>query len=110
MIGQVGLEEYGYCLIRTGFGARHDLHDNLGLLLTTSGSTGSPKFVRQSYENIRVNAEQIAEYLELDSSERPVTTLPMNYTYGLSIIHSHLLVGLFQNSGGHFFWRSTLYL
>jgi acyl-coenzyme A synthetase/AMP-(fatty) acid ligase len=93
MIGQVVLEEYGYCLIKTGFGARHDLHDNLGLLLTTSGSTGSPKFVRQSYENIRVNAEQIAEYLELDSSERPVTTLPMNYTYGLSIIHSHLLVG-----------------
>lgn len=91
--GKIVLEEFGYCLIETSYGVEHILHDDLGLLLTTSGSTGSPKFVRQSYENIRVNAEQIAEYLELDSSERPITTLPMNYTYGLSIIHSHLLVG-----------------
>lgn len=93
MPGHVILEEYGYCLIKTGFGIEHTLYDNLGLLLTTSGSTGSPKFVRQSYENIRVNAEQIAEYLQLDASERSISTLPMNYTYGLSIINSHLLAG-----------------
>lgn len=93
MQGRVLFEEYGYCLVRTGFGIKHELHDDLGLLLTTSGSTGSPKFVRQSYDNVRINAEQIAEYLEIDSSERPITTLPMNYTYGLSIINSHLLVG-----------------
>lgn len=70
-----------------------ELFDDLALLLTTSGSTGSPKLVRQSYTNIQSNAEAIAKYLELDSSERPVTTLPMNYTYGLSIINSHLQVG-----------------
>ncbi|MCF0142786.1 MAG: AMP-binding protein, partial [Parasporobacterium sp.] len=63
------------------------------LMLTTSGSTGSPKFVRQSYTNVFTNAEQIVEYLELSETERPITTLPMNYTYGLSIINSHLLVG-----------------
>lgn len=91
--GQVVLREYGYCLVRTGFGIKYVLHDDMGLLLTTSGSTGSPKFVRQSYENVRANAEQIAEYLQLDVSERPITTLPMNYTYGLSIINSHLLTG-----------------
>ena len=69
------------------------LFDDLALLLTTSGSTGSPKLVRQSYENIRANTASIVEYLKLDSSERPITTLPMNYTYGLSIINSHLAVG-----------------
>ena len=69
------------------------LHPDLALLLTTSGSTGSPKLVRQSYENIRANTASIVEYLKLDSSERPITTLPMNYTYGLSIINSHLAVG-----------------
>lgn len=69
------------------------LHPDLALLLTTSGSTGSPKLVRQSYENIRTNTASIVEYLKLDSSERPITTLPMNYTYGLSIINSHLAVG-----------------
>lgn len=93
MPGQAVLTEYGYCLVRTGFGVKHALHDDLGLLLTTSGSTGSPKFVRQSYGNVCINAEQIAEYLQLDASARPITTLPMNYTYGLSIINSHLLVG-----------------
>lgn len=69
------------------------LYDELALLLTTSGSTGSPKLVRQSYANIRANTQSIVEYLKLDSLERPVTTLPMNYTYGLSIINSHLAVG-----------------
>lgn len=86
-------EKHNYVLLKTEFEKSFDLNDKLGLLLTTSGSTGSPKFVRQTYENIRVNAEQIAEYLELDNTERPVTTLPMNYTYGCSIINSHLLVG-----------------
>ena len=69
------------------------LHPELALLLTTSGSTGSPKFVRQSYANIRANTESIVEYLELVASERAITTLPMSYTYGLSIINTHLFVG-----------------
>lgn len=89
----VVLEEYGYCLLKTGFEKVYPLNDDLALLLTTSGSTGSPKLVRQSYANIQSNAEAIVEYLELDDTERPVTTLPMNYTYGLSIINSHVLVG-----------------
>lgn len=84
---------YGYSLMKTGCKTEYPLHYDLALLLTTSGSTGSPKLVRQTYTNVRVNAEQIAEYLELDETERPVTTLPMNYTYGCSIINSHLLVG-----------------
>lgn len=70
-----------------------ELYDELAVLLTTSGSTGSPKLVRQSYKNIQSNAEAIAKYLELTDEERPITTLPMNYTYGLSIINSHLQVG-----------------
>jgi len=69
------------------------MHEELALLLTTSGSTGSPKLVRQSYKNIKSNAESIVKYLEISELERPITTLPMNYTYGLSIINSHLLKG-----------------
>ncbi len=69
------------------------LHPDLALLLTTSGSTGSPKLVRQSRKNISANAASIADYLDLNASERPITTLPMHYTYGLSIINSHLLAG-----------------
>ncbi len=86
-------EAYHYILAQAKEPVETALHEDLGLLLTTSGSTGSPKLVRQSYRNIQSNAEAIAEYLELDANERPVSTLPMNYTYGLSIINSHLQVG-----------------
>lgn len=84
---------YDYTLLKTTYSKEYQLHDDLALLLTTSGSTGSPKFVRQSYANVLSNARSIAEYLRLDDTERPITTLPMNYTYGLSIINSHLLAG-----------------
>ncbi|MCI8513989.1 MAG: AMP-binding protein [Lachnospiraceae bacterium] len=86
-------EVYRYVLLKTDYERNYPLHEELALLLTTSGSTGSPKFVRQSYTNVLHNARSIATYLELSSSERPITTLPMNYTYGLSIINSHFLVG-----------------
>ena len=84
---------YEYTLLKTGYDKEYELFPELCLMLTTSGSTGSPKFVRQSYKNVLTNAQSIVQYLELDETERPITTLPMNYTYGLSIINSHLLVG-----------------
>ena len=85
-------EAYDYILLKTGYG-RCRLNSELALLLTTSGSTGTVKLVRQSYRNIMSNAEAIREYLELDDTERPITNLPMSYTYGLSVINSHLLAG-----------------
>lgn len=86
-------ENLGYALLKTAFNSVYSLNDDLALLLTTSGSTGSPKLVRQSYKNIESNTTSIVEYLSLDESERTITTLPMNYTYGLSIINTHLAVG-----------------
>lgn len=82
----------GYGLFATG-NPTYPMHEKLGLLLATSGSTGSPKLVRLSLKNLEVNAASIAEYLKLSTKERPITTLPMQYTYGLSIINSHLLTG-----------------
>lgn len=69
------------------------LPDELALLLTTSGSTGSPKLVRLSYNNLESNARSIIDYLKISSSDRAITSLPMYYSYGLSIINSHLLAG-----------------
>ncbi|HUP69376.1 MAG TPA: AMP-binding protein [Acidimicrobiales bacterium] len=71
----------------------HDLHPELALLLSTSGSTGSPKLVRLSRRNLQSNAASIAEYLGLTPEDRAVTTLPMQYCYGLSVINSHLHAG-----------------
>ena len=72
---------------------RHDLHPDLTLLLSTSGSTGSPKLVRLSDRAVRTNAADIAAALGLEASDRAITTLPLHYCYGLSVLHSHLAVG-----------------
>ncbi len=72
---------------------RHDLHPDLALLLSTSGSTGSPKLVRLSYENLDSNAKAIAQYLGIDGTDRAITVLPLSYCYGLSVLHSHLTRG-----------------
>jgi acyl-CoA synthetase (AMP-forming)/AMP-acid ligase II len=74
-------------------GTRHTLHPDLALLLSTSGSTGSPKLVRLSNANLQANAESIATYLRITPEDRAATTLPMSYCYGLSVINSHLLRG-----------------
>jgi acyl-CoA synthetase (AMP-forming)/AMP-acid ligase II len=49
--------------------------------------------VRQSGENIASNTRSIIEYLKINPEDRAITTLPMSYTYGLSIITTHLSVG-----------------
>ncbi|WP_169080192.1 AMP-binding protein [Microcella alkalica] len=74
-------------------GSAHELHPELAMLLSTSGSTGSPKLVRLSRENLRSNARAIAEYLRLTREDRGATTLPLHYCYGLSIVTSHLAAG-----------------
>lgn len=92
-------ETYEPDIVIDGSGIRvyhHDerqMHDDLALLMSTSGSTGSPKLVRLSHTNLVANASVIAEYLGIRETDRAATTLPMSYCYGLSVIHSHLLMG-----------------
>ncbi len=106
-------ERYGYSLIQMnyGFGTKSSkLHEELCICLTTSGSTGSPKLVRLTKKNLLSNAQSIAEYLNISEKERPITTLPMYYSFGLSVINSHLIKGatiLLTNSTlfSKSFWR-----
>lgn len=69
------------------------LAPDLALLLSTSGSTGSPKLVRLSYKALQANASSIALYLGIRASDRALTVLPLYYSYGLSVINSHLACG-----------------
>ncbi len=68
------------------------MSDDLGLLLSTSGTTGSPKLVRLSYQNYLNNSKDIIFSLDL-KNKSVITTLPFNYTYGLSVINTHLISG-----------------
>ncbi|MFY8351070.1 AMP-binding protein [Pseudoalteromonas sp. SSM20] len=69
------------------------LHDDLCLMLSTSGSTGSPKCVKLSNNNLNANSSAIAEYLKITQDDIGTVSLPTNYSFGLSIINSHLYVG-----------------
>lgn len=71
----------------------HDLHDELAVLMTTSGSTGAGKLVRLSRDAVTANAVSIATYLGLTAADRAVTSLPLHYCYGLSVLTSHLVAG-----------------
>lgn len=68
-----------------------EIHENLALLLSTSGTTGSHKFVRLSYENLIANAQAIQKYLNITEQDRAILNLPLSYSYGMSIVNSHLL-------------------
>jgi acyl-CoA synthetase (AMP-forming)/AMP-acid ligase II len=68
-------------------------HPDLGLLLSTSGSTGNPKFVRLTQRNVTANAESINAALGIEPDDRAVASLPLHYSYGLSVLNTHLLAG-----------------
>lgn len=83
---------YGYVLRKTSY-TPYPVHESLSLLLTTSGSTGSPKLVRHKYGNLEANAENVAKVFAWTADEVGICDLPMHYTMGLNVINSHLVVG-----------------
>ncbi|MEO6831597.1 MAG: AMP-binding protein [Chitinophagaceae bacterium] len=70
-----------------------EIHSKIRLLLSTSGSTGSPKFVKLSDENLISNATSIATYLPINSQDVAPLNLPISYSYGLSVFTSNALFG-----------------
>ena len=67
--------------------------DAPALILYTSGTTGSPKGVLLSHGNLAANVEAIVAYLGLRADDRIVSVLPYYYSYGASVLHTHLSVG-----------------
>jgi long-chain acyl-CoA synthetase len=65
----------------------------IGVLLSTSGSLGSPKMVRLARQSLSISAFQVAKALKVQPSHRAITALPLNFVYGLSVVHSHLAAG-----------------
>ena len=78
---------------RTTYADVTDLHPDVAVLLSTSGSTGNPKAVRLSHRNLEANADSIVQALGLSARDRVLTSLPGAYSYGLSVINSTLAVG-----------------
>ena len=90
---KIEIEFFGFCLFTTQYKSKIVLNKDLALLVTTSGTTGSKKFVKLSYENLRSNTLSIINYLNISYRHKTITTLPMSYVYGLSIINTHFFSG-----------------
>ncbi|WP_232667175.1 AMP-binding protein [Pseudonocardia sp. TRM90224] len=94
---EIGPQLAGYHLASPGVWrherAAHPTHPALAVLLTTSGSTGSPKFVRLSRANLEANTSAIIESLGIDAADRAIATLPLHYSFGMSIVNTHLAAG-----------------
>ncbi|WP_462163500.1 AMP-binding protein [Pseudoalteromonas xiamenensis] len=87
------VRQHDYVLLESTRPQNHAIFPELSFLATTSGTTGSPKLVRYTRKNLLTNAADIASYLRLNENERAILHLPMHYSFGLSIINSHLYMG-----------------
>lgn len=85
-------ERFGFALIATG-NEPYLLNELLALCMSTSGSTGSPKLVRYTRDNLEANARNVALAFEWSAAERAFADLGMQYTMGLNVINTHLSVG-----------------
>lgn len=62
-------------------------------IIYTSGTTGNPKGVTLSHHNLSCNIQSILDYLHIKESDSILNVLPFYYSYGNSILHTHLAVG-----------------
>jgi long-chain acyl-CoA synthetase len=76
-----------------GDGPGTAIHPDLAMLIRTSGSLGAPKTVRLSYASLRANAVAIAEALRIRPGHRALASLPLDFSFGLSVLNSHLAAG-----------------
>ena len=93
---KICLEKYTFfdqSLMKNKINKKKKLNKNLSLLLSTSGSMGSIKFVKLSRNNIKHNTESIISYLKINKKDSAITNLPISYSYMLSVINTHFEVG-----------------
>jgi long-chain acyl-CoA synthetase len=70
-----------------------EIYPDIKLLLSTSGTTGSPKFVKLSENNLLQNALSITDYLPIKPDDVTPLNLSIFYSYGLSILTSNCIKG-----------------
>jgi acyl-CoA synthetase (AMP-forming)/AMP-acid ligase II len=73
--------------------SNYKIHPEIKMLLSTSGTTGSPKFVKLTENSLIENAISIINYLPINSSDVTPLNLPIYYSYGLSVLNTNLIKG-----------------
>jgi acyl-CoA synthetase (AMP-forming)/AMP-acid ligase II len=62
-------------------------------LIYTSGTTGAPKGITLGHDNLGSNIAGVIESLSILPDDRFLCVLPFYYSFGNSILHSHLSLG-----------------
>lgn len=88
---KINLKEFA--IYKTNFNFHKNINFKNFLLISTSGTTQNPKFVRLSEENIKNNLDKIVKSLKIKKKQKTITTMPLAYSYGLSILNTHLISG-----------------
>lgn len=78
-------------LFKRDLPAEYLIHSNIKLLLSTSGTTGSPKFVKLSNENLVQNALSILDYMPIKNDDVVPLNVPIVFVYGLSIFTTNCM-------------------
>lgn len=71
----------------------YPLHEALAFLLSSSGTTGSPKLVRHCLSNMTENARHVAEVFRFSPADRSLANLPIYFTQGLNVALANLYAG-----------------
>ena len=80
-----------FCISKNKF--NHKIHKKNLILLPTSGTTSNPKLVRLSESNLAFNSKNIIKALSISKNEVAYTSLPSGFSFGLSILNTHLNIG-----------------
>ena len=80
-----------FCISKNKF--NHNIHKKNLILLPTSGTTSNPKLVRLSESNLVFNSKNIIKALSISKNEVAYTSLPSGFSFGLSILNTHLNIG-----------------
>jgi len=66
---------------------------DLAVILYTSGTTGRPKGVALSHDNLAANARAAASLYELDRTAWALAVLPLSHSYGLTVMNAGNILG-----------------
>ena len=86
-------KDENYLLFKCKKFNKFKINKKIKLIIPTSGSSGDPKCVKLSKDNLINNAKSIKKYLDIDQNDKALTTLPMSYSYGISVLNSHFFFG-----------------
>jgi long-chain acyl-CoA synthetase len=67
--------------------------EDLAALLFSSGSTGKPRGVMLSHRNFIANTDSIIQAIGLGADDRAMAVLPFHYSFGASVLQTHLAAG-----------------